>query len=569
MKKFSKILSVALLVALVLSLGAMAWAEGGTTSGEGEGSGEGSSTATTKTITLTGGRSGHTYNLYQIFTGKVDGNELTDIQWGANAPASLKNQYDTAAACAKAVGEQGNARAFAQSLNLSGDGFKKVTLSTNGDVVFSELPEGYYVIIDTNNNVGPVEGDYSSAIVVKVVENVEGALKGEGASSDKKVADNNDTDNIQPALADVADDAWHDSADYDIGDAVPFKLSATTAANVSAYHAYHVTFQDKQSAGLDAPNSWTITVLGKTFTLTKDGDAPEAQTTDKGTIISVERATPDADQTFAIKVSFTQAAGNNGYLDDECDGIVITVKYESVLNENAKIGAEGNPNESYIKYSNNPESKDDQDEGKTPVDKVIVFTYRTYIDKVDETGADLKGADFTLYKQVPKDTPNAVKGSELSFAEGVEHTEIKDGNYYVVVGHKTGNANGDTFQFNGVDDGTYVLVETTVPAGYNAFKSVTVTISAKHSDGDEPALTELTATAPFTVDNKADGTVNRTKKDTTHNRPSGEAYAEIINNSGAVLPSTGGIGTTIFYVVGGVLVLAAIILLVTKKRMSE
>lgn len=544
-----KILALVVSVLLVMSMFAMGYAADDET--------------TTKTITLTGGKAGHTYTLYQIFTGKVDtkdtedkaDDELTDIQWGADAPAAYKAGYETAASAAKAVATQNDARAFAQSLNLTGDGFKQVTLNADGNVEFTGLPEGYYVILDKNNNTDAVEGDYSSAIIVTVVDDVNGKLKGSAPTSEKKVKDTDDSTGV------VTD--WQDSADYDIGDSIPFQLRATTADNVNAYRAYHVTFQDKQSDGLNAPTSFTIKVLGQTMTLAYDATEAVTASTDS-TDISAQIVTPDDGQTFAIKVSFAPKAGE--YLT-EGNSTLITVDYESVLNANAVVGAAGNPNETYIKYSNNPESTDDKDEGKTPEDKVIVFTFQPIVDKVDETGAALRNAGFTLYKEVPSTSTGAVKGSEITFADGVEHAAIKAENYYVTVGVMTVDASGATFSFKGIDAGVYVLVETTVPDGYNAWKSAKVTVSAEHSDGQAPALTSLTATAPFTA-NGTSGTVKATKKVGEKDVASGELFAEIENNSGTTLPSTGGIGTTLFYIGGGILVLAAVILLVTKRRMN-
>ena len=563
MKKFSKILSVALLVALVLSLGvANAFADpGDTASGE---SGEPETpAATTKTITLTGGKAGHTYTLYQVFTGKTtetDG-ELTDIQWGSDVTDTFKATKDTAAAYAKEIADSADARATAQALiaNNALTGGTAKTLTTDGTVVFDGLAEGYYIVIDTNGNVNPIEGDYSSAVIVQVVKNVEMKLKGDGATSDKKVKDINDSTGDESE--------YQDSADYDIGDAVPFQLTATTANNVAAYKKYHVTFQDTQSEGLDNPTSWTVTVLGKTFTLNAETTTAN-DTTNKGTKITVEKITPAQGKTFAIKVTFEPTAENAVYLDAECNSTTITVDYSSVLNQNAKLGVEGNPNTSNILYSNNPEDEDDSDEGKTPDKTVVVFTYKTVVDKIDETGAALKGAQFVLYKEVANSSVTGAKqGSAITFADGVEHSKIDAEKYYVEAGIKTVNDEVQ-FDFKGIDDGTYVLVETVVPVGYNPFQSVEFTVSATHT-GNPKTLT-LEGTAPFTNANSTTGNVDVDKKNgDKHAEVPGELYTEVENNSGTVLPSTGGIGTTIFYVVGGVLVLAAIILLVTKKRMSE
>ena len=571
MKK--KIFSILLIAVLVLSSFATVFADDTTP-------------ATGKTITLTNGKAGHTYTVYQVFAGDTtdNPNELINIQWGDDAPAALKSEYATAAAAAEDIATK-DARTWAQGYTFTGG--KSQTLAADGPVEFTGLAEGFYVILDANNNEDAVEGDFSSAIIVQVVGDVDMALKGDAPTSEKKVCDNNDTEyKFDLSGLTNTDDRWQDSADHDFGDAVPFKLTATTANNVAAYRKYHVTFQDKQDAGLTAPESYTIYVLGKEFTLNATGDAPAAQVTDNGTKISVATATPEGSNTFAIKVTLEQndpTVDDEGditsYLNAECNSTPIIVRYTSVLNTDAVIGATGNWNEMYIKYSNNPEDKDDKDEGKTKEDKVVVFTYKTVVDKVDETGADLAGADFTFYKEVVANEEGeypagAQKGSAIK--EGWEK-KVKDAagaldndKYYVAVANKTIAGEKDNqFEFKGLDDGKYVLVETTVPSGYNAFEAVEVTISATHTDGNTPALTELTCTDPFSKSNKDAGVVERKDGERTHERVSGEAYAEIVNNSGATLPETGGMGTTIIYILGAALVIGAGVVLVSRKRSND
>ena len=102
----------------------------------------------------------------------------------------------------------------------------------------------------------------------------------------------------------------------------------------------------------------------------------------------------------------------------------------------------------------------------------------------------------------------------------------------------TTDANGSA-SFEGLKAGTYYLVETLAPSGYNLLT--------------EPIEVII---APTT----AEGSAEAVYADVT---------SEVANSTGSLLPSTGGIGTTIFYVLGGVLVLGAAILLITKKRMSR
>jgi fimbrial isopeptide formation D2 family protein/LPXTG-motif cell wall-anchored protein len=357
-----------------------------------------------------------------------------------------------------------------------------------------------------------------------------------------------------------------DAAAWNIGDAVPFQLTATTADNVAAYKKYHITFQDKQSEGLDAPTTFKVTVLGKEFIVPATGNDPNPQTTTDGTKITVTKAEVEENGTFAIKVEF-EPTGEDEYLNAECNSIEITVDYTAVLNSNAEIGAEGNSNDSHITYSNNPEDEDGGDEGKTPDDTVKVFTYKTVIDKVDADGNALENAGFTLYLEVEEGTNGAVEGSSIQFADGVEHSKISAEKFYIVKAMTTVSGNEAQFDFQGLADGKYVLVETTIPTGFNAFNSVEFTIS---STVTEEEITELTGGTPFETTNPGeDGAVEAEKKDgTTHALDSGELYAEIENNSGQVLPSTGGIGTTIFYIVGAILVIGAGVIMITRRRME-
>ena len=119
------------------------------------------------------------------------------------------------------------------------------------------------------------------------------------------------------------------------------------------------------------------------------------------------------------------------------------------------------------------------------------------------------------------------------------------------------NAEGTTFTFSGLDDGNYRLTETKTPAGYNTIDPIEFTITAEHDVlSDSPALKSLSG-------NATTGEITFTS-----NTTEGSLSADVVNKAGATLPETGGIGTTIFYVLGSVLLVGAAVLLITKKRMS-
>ena len=340
-------------------------------------------------------------------------------------------------------------------------------------------------------------------------------------TSDKKVKDTNDS-----AANSTTD--WQDSADYDIGDAVPFKLSATIAQDYANYtHGYKLTFHDKEGAGLSF-NKNSVKVYVDGTLITTDYEVVTEGLTD--------------DCTFEVRFA------NLKDIASVEAGSVISVEYTSTLNNQAVIGSTGNKNTSHVTYTNNPNDEQAGENGETPDDVVIVFTYQTIVNKVtknpaydaskdtEKTGTDsdgntefipLKGAGFTLYKKNASGAYEAV-GSEL---KGEDMT---------------------TFTWSGLDDGDYKLVETTTPSGYNTIPDIEFTITATHDvSSDNPTLISLSGGDKFT------GVIS-----------TGVVSANIENQSGAQLPSTGGIGTTIFYVLGSVLVLGAAVLLVTKKRMS-
>lgn len=544
-------MALAMAMVLVLAMSMTVFA-----SGE-DGEGGDTQAATTHFIKLTGGKAGHTYTLYQVFTGTVDGSELTNIQWGNGIKDTFKSGYDTAAAYAEKIAEANDARATAQELVAASaltNGTTR-TLSADGDVEFTGLAEGYYVIVDANNNEDIIVDDYNSAYIVKVVEDVEGEIKGSGATSDKEVLD---------AEGNAADD---DAAAYNIGDAVPFRLTATTADNVAAYKKYHITFHDTLSKSFDNPEEYTITVLGKQFTINQEGISPENAETENGTKITVTQETPVNSESFAIKVEFEPTESE--YLNSECNGIVITLDYKAVLNNDAKIGLPGNDNTFNITYSNDPEDETGGYEGKTPEDTVKVFTYKTVIDKIDADGNALKNAGFTIYQEVAAGTKGAELGSdiiaELKEVDSNINAEALTGTKSYVE-KEMSLVSGETaqFEFKGLADGTYVLVETKIPAGYNAFESVGFTISSAVTD---QGITKLKGGDPFTTTNPGEN--GKVKTENGHSLDSGELYAEIENNSGQELPGTGGIGTTIFYVLGAILVLGGGVILISRRRMNK
>ena len=458
------------------------------------------------TITAPAG-STRTYDVYQIFTGDLAGDVLSNVKWGKNGTGTVGEAVPQATldalAAVNSLSDTKKLEEISKYVNLNSEKFGTVS---DGSPLTA--PTGYYLIRD-NGLVG--DGEAYSLYVVQVVGPTTISPKVGTTTSEKKVDDKNDSNTTQDEVK------WEDSADYDIGDDVPFQLKATIAQDYDNYKVYKLTFHDQESAGLTfKPETVKVYVDGTEIT-----SGYEVVTT----------GLTDGD-TFEVRFADLKSTAAKA-------GSVITVEYSSTLTgENVVIGSNGNPNTMHVTYSNNPNDEQGGENGKTPDDTVIVFTYKVVANKVTknptyvEGGREpkyipLKGAGFTLYKK-------NISGE------------------FVAVGSEVKGEEMTTFEWKGLDDGDYKIVETTTPAGYNTIADIEFTITAEHEVlSDNPALKDLSGGNKFT------GEVE-----------TGALSADIENNKGSTLPETGGMGTTIFYVLGSVLVIGAAVLLITKKRMG-
>ena len=506
MKHIKKLASLLLVLVMVFALATTAFAE-----------------ETTYSITINNSAKDHTYEAYQIFTGNLSGTTLSNIVWGSGVSEAGQTALGDAAAKAETLKTEADAKAFAKAvapyLTTAAGSANTVT---DGKYVISGLAAGYYLVKDQD---GSLTGDNDSytEYIIQVVGNVTATPKSDVTEVQKKVKDINDS-------TDTTKTDWQDSADYDIGDSIPFQLKATLADNVSSYTTYKVVFHDTLSKGLTYNNDAKVYIDGTET----NGFAVTATVNADGTTLTVS-----CDDVKALNAVNSSA---------------ITVEYTAKLNENAVLGSAGNPNEVYLEYSNNPNKseKGNNETGETPKDVVIVFTYKTIINKVDSENKPLTGAAFKLEK--------LIKGKD-----GAADT-------WTTVKEFTVDETTTSFTFSGLDDGQYKLTETKTPVGYNTIDPIYFVIEATHDEtADAPTLKTLNAYLTDANGNKQtemkDG--ERVNIDLgTVDLTAGSITTTVVNKSGSKLPSTGGIGTTIFYVLGGVLVLTAVVLLVTKKRMS-
>lgn len=501
MKKAMKKLMAALLaVAMVCAMAIPAFAAGSSST----------STAPVTTLyTITAPANGHTYEIYQIFTGDYDPSNktmLTNIKWGANGTGTTGEAVDQAvlddlSKVSPSASDNAKLKVIEKYVTLT----TPVKTLVNGGSV--EVVGGYYLIKDKDGSLSGSE-PYTTYLVSVVGHVTINPKSNDVPEFKKKLKDTNDS------TGDVSD--WQDSADYDIGDYIPFRLQGTVPEDYDSYSKYYYAFHDKEEAGLTFDSSSVKVFVGDEVTGTKIDASNYTVVTNPADGCTFEIVFDDLKKVTDVTADST-----------------ITVTYKSRLNENAVLGKQGNVNTAKLEYSNNPRGSGT---GTTPWDNVIVFTYKVVVNKVDQNHDPLVGAQFTLTKKTKNGT-DVVKTMDV-------------------------NTTLTQFTLSGLDDGEYTLTETVTPAHYNTISPITFTVNADHTITWEadPRNTVLTSLSG----NTASGEITF-----THNETDGSLTTDVVNNIGTTLPGTGGIGTTIFYVIGGGLMVAAAILLITKKRMEN
>ena len=506
----------------------------------------------------------------------------------AFASVTAENNAASAQAVSDIIGTWSNdspmAQAFAKLAVLNKNGTGTSGTFSEGSVLFgndtNNIDNGYYVVTcdataisgtDENGNPSYITNYDSMSLGMLTVIGKDASLLQVGTGTAKvglpevmkKVKENTKTVTGEATIGsfketDTTNGTWNDVADYCIGDSVPFKLYGTMPQDIANYEHYYYNFTDTLGTQFDMPTSLTIKVGNAEITATKgDTGWTTSDDTGKNCRVSVNGQ--------VISISFEDIKAYSGVTAST----VVTVEYRAKLNNTAEIGLPGQENKVDLTYSNNPnvsykpdltDSKEDtpdtpdkpgENTGKTPEDKVIVFTYEADFTKVDGvTKNPLGNVEFKLKNAngefVTVDADGKVTGWATESTDGSKLVSDSKGQFKVI----------------GLDDGTYTLVETKPLDGYNPIEDTTVVISGGTVNNQEwngEASSALTS-FKYTVGNSGEktGTVGE-----------GIARGTIENKKGSSLPSTGGIGTTLFYVGGGAMVAVAGVFLITKKRMGK
>lgn len=532
--------------------------------------------------TITVPDDGHIYEVYQIFTAELteedDAIVLTNIKWGQNGTGTKGEYVDKTVLDALAAKKDSTSNQ--EKLDVILD---YVTLTNPIDTLSATKLEtvvvpGYYLIKDKDNSV--TGSDVYTTYIVEVVDSVTITRKATVPQVTKKIIDGNDNPDTPEKENEVT---VNEAA---IGEDVHYEIVGTLPSNVEDFKEYFYRFTDTLSKGLTYNDDAQVTVNGKDVTkyfYINEGTYSETA----GTTITI--AIQDL---LALEKLTTPAVGNI------TKDTTVVITYSAQVNENAAIDS-ANPNEVVLQYSNNPsnsgdgtpgtppenptEPNPDTPIGVTPKSEVETFVTEIHINKVDGNGNALAGAKFKITGESLKTV--LVYTETFTESANGEYWKLKDGTYtkeapvlednpatqdkdektadaydstttkYTMTVNKTKVENAETvgaekvvgqdgkLTFTGLAAGTYTIEETDTPDGYNSIPNITLKI------GFDAANKKFT----YTWTGGADGNGNT---------------VTITNLPGSTLPETGGMGTTLIYAAGGILFVAAVVLLVTKKRMA-
>ncbi|MBR3679654.1 MAG: isopeptide-forming domain-containing fimbrial protein [Oscillospiraceae bacterium] len=526
----------------------------------------------------------HKFEAYQIFSGTMSGGVLTEINWGdavsgvsdsiltalkaSTTLGDLFKNCETAEDVAKVLGgtktetiegveqtsavfeddaalAQEVAKIIGNAINANAGAvtsgqFNAATDTTPASI--SKLPAGYYLIQDVDGSPSYEDGaDNSGAktryILKLTAENAQVEIKSAAPTVDKQVLDE---------VADAEEgheEGWGETADHAINETFQFKLIATIPANsdLAAYNAYKLIFSDVMSEGVSFESVESVAVAGYT------GDVAYTLSDNVNSLDDGKTFDGDGSTAWTLTIADLLDYDNN-----LTDGATVEIIYNAHLNTDAYVndasGDTTNANTVKLNYSNNPYwdgtvGSDSDETGETKEDTVWVFTYQINNTKVDASNnnAPLAGVKFGLYDSTGNNRIALAYDNELkAYRLAVDDEPGVDM-------ESTLNADESAAVFNivGLDVGTYVLKEIQPLAGYNRCPDTTITITAKHiEDADE-----------------AGATVDLTGSQNMSN--------EIQNKKGTTLPGTGGIGTTLFYLIGGTMFAGSGVYLISKKRMKN
>lgn len=504
----------------------------------------------------------HTYEAYQVFAGTIwgSGNDasLTDIIWGDGVNgdellaelqkdakyAACTNASDVAAVVATFTEtDRADLESFSNAVAKNLSDKKTEVSSAAKEVSITVMGAGYYFVKDKDYSLEDLTGSYTNYIL-KVVDNVNVNAKAD-VPTINKVIDKDGGIKVNTAS---------------IGEEIPFRLTSKVP-DMTGYDKYFFIISDTLDKGLTFnPETVEITV----------------------------GSTKLANNAYEIKGSNPYRIVFKNFINYKNNsGEDIVVKYKATLNENADI-TNANKNKVNLTFSNDPnatytgenEPESNDPMGKTPDSVTKTYTTQLKVIKTDskDTSKKLEGAKFQItgekmvivvinskvYEKASDGTWYMLKDG--TFTENASASNKASDDKYKLVTKISGkptigsinnvaytDKNGEII-FTGLNAGTYEITELEAPEQYN---KLTEPIKVEITSNLTGEKTQETASYSFDVGAGTNATVE-----------GNTIVISIGNNKGIQLPGTGGIGTTIFYIIGGILVAVAVVLFVTKKRVD-
>jgi len=607
-------LALALAMAMVLSMGTMS----AFAAGEGEGGGEGGETPPAQEETLTAeyikldSSDTHTYKVFQVLTGTLanEGDKnLGDPAWGADAIADhgdLKTFIDSL----EGKTEQQIADLVAAKVDTTGDG--RGTVSKDSPI--QGLAKGYYVLVDTTDLTSEdFKNDTKALNVVKVVNNIDAlAIKHGTTEDDKTITGDTLGENGNTFTTGKNQD------NVSVGDTVHYNIAATVPDNADKFKAgtFFFVITDKLSSGLTFTDGSLEVYDGETKLTANTHYTVQYNINNNTFEVGLINAASYKGKT--INVKYDAVLNQNAVIGDAGNTNTSTVKFSNDPNKTY----EGSPEDQ--NHPGFPDSTKEVPTGETPESETKTYTTGIEIQKVDQDGKVLTGATF----KISGDSVKTVLKVTQSFTEAADgdYYKLKDGTYtktapsteetmveaeagatagYVVDASYEGDdkkviggttyrpydpetdtdvtvyvlkeGNADLYdstdtkykksetktaedtttkheasqavdsnglaRFDGLGAGSYTITETATPSGYNTVAPVTLDVQFNEN-----------GTAKFSA-------TGATYED-------GVLKIRVENQKGSTLPETGGIGTTIFYIAGAILVIGASVVMITRRRMD-
>lgn len=453
-------------------------------------------------------------------------------EWGLGISSSSTDKEISDAAY-KYVSELGNgddkavtefaveARAWAVT-DTNAQDMEKLTQTSSATLpytaTFTNLGLGYYVVSPEAGSTDPdeVESRGTDAMLVNVLD--------ANATIEMK--------SVYPTVEKTVNDENHASAQ--VGKELQFTLTATVP-DMTGFAGYKFAFTDTLSSGLTFKQVDSFTVGNTTLTKSDVDTTPNSYT----------QTVAGQDLRFEINNAFD--------LFKNMSGKTITLKYTATVNDNAVILDQDNPNSAKVEYSTNPDGTGD---GESEPSIVHTYTFGFDMEKIDgETGTPLAGAVFELHA----DNSGAPAGTPISLVEESTNKYRPATDDDLSPDTTVTTPQNGVISFVGLAEGTYWLVETDTPDGYNLASPIKVVISAAYeTDG---TLDEWSVSVN-------DGQPIKPTQDTSGTGIIGVAAPkfQVENNKGTLLPGTGGMGTVIFTVVGVAAIAGGTVWYVNRRR---